>query len=553
MSEGTSFRTVLRGYEPTEVDRAVADLSTTLEAHKNRAADLEGQLDQLKADADQAQQTASRPRPSCARPRRRTPRRSPSWPSAEAAVAEASGEPIEPAEASYEHLGVRIGQILGLARDEAADVRLRAATDAKAHREEVEAGAAAQRKDADTYAADVRSGVEAEAARMLEEARRQSDEILDTADRDATARREEAEAYYEHQRAAAAQAALDFEQTLAERRERAERDFTTQTAAAQAQLSQLQDSLASQRRDADRERASAQAESKRIVDEAQQQAEHLISEAQARVARIRSESERELAAASARRDSINAQLANVRQMLADPHRLVRCGRRLRRAGPAAGGTGGGGGRARRGRVARQPAGRRRRGRRRQRERGRSGHGARAQLKRRQDAAQRRHEQATAQAAAVQLQSAASSEQAQHPGVAQGVGFDPVQVQELRDPFVVRPEQLGVDVRLDRRPFDDRKAVGGKEVHLEGQAEDPRDTEVARLGEQRLQEHVTDPLPAVRPVGRQGADLGQVLPQHVQGAETDQDSAGFVIAPLGRRRPVRAPARRPGTAARTRSR
>ena len=58
---------------------------------------------------------------------------------------------IEPAEASYEHLGVRVGQILGLARDEAADVRLRAATDAKAHREEVEAGAAAQRKDADTF------------------------------------------------------------------------------------------------------------------------------------------------------------------------------------------------------------------------------------------------------------------------------------------------------------------------------------------------------------------------------------------------------------------
>ena len=151
---------------------------------------------------------------------------------------------------------------------------------------------------------------------MLEEARRQSDEILDTADRDATARREEAEAYYEHQRAAAAQAALDFEQTLAERRERAERDFTTQTAAAQAQLGQLQDTLAGQRREGERDRAQAQAEAKRIVDEARQQAEHLVSEAQARVSRIRSESERELSAASARRDSINAQLANVRQMLA---------------------------------------------------------------------------------------------------------------------------------------------------------------------------------------------------------------------------------------------
>ena len=322
MSEGTTFRTVLRGYEPTEVDRAVADLQATLAALRQHAADLEEQVAGATPDTgatDAAASGPSRPRPSCASSRRRTPRSSPSATSARPGPARRGrrgAADAEPAEASYEHLGVRIGQMLGIARDEASDVRLRAATDAKAHREEVEAGALALRTDAETYAADVRSGVEAEAARMLEEARRQSDEILDTADRDATARREEAEAYYEHQRAAAAQAALDFEQTLAERRERAERDFTTQTAAAQAQLGQLQDTLAAQRREGERDRAQAQAEAKRIEDEARQQAEHLVSEAQARVSRIRSESERELSAASARRDSINAQLANVRQMLA---------------------------------------------------------------------------------------------------------------------------------------------------------------------------------------------------------------------------------------------
>ena len=70
MSEGTSFRTVLRGYEPTEVDRAVADLSTTLEAHKNRAADLEGQMAQLQADAERAQRDRPGGRDQAARGRR---------------------------------------------------------------------------------------------------------------------------------------------------------------------------------------------------------------------------------------------------------------------------------------------------------------------------------------------------------------------------------------------------------------------------------------------------------------------------------------------------
>jgi hypothetical protein len=42
----------------------------------------------------------------------------------------------------------------------------------------------------------------------------------------------------------------------------------------------------------------------------------MIAEAKATAERIRSESERELAAATQRRDSINAQLTNVRQMLA---------------------------------------------------------------------------------------------------------------------------------------------------------------------------------------------------------------------------------------------
>jgi hypothetical protein len=54
----------------------------------------------------------------------------------------------------------------------------------------------------------------------------------------------------------------------------------------------------------------------RVVQEAESKAQQIVADAMTRADRIRAESERELAAATQRRDSINAQLANVRQMLA---------------------------------------------------------------------------------------------------------------------------------------------------------------------------------------------------------------------------------------------
>ena len=54
----------------------------------------------------------------------------------------------------------------------------------------------------------------------------------------------------------------------------------------------------------------------RTVETAQRQSEDIVADANAKADRIRSESERELAALTNRRDSINAQLTNVREMLA---------------------------------------------------------------------------------------------------------------------------------------------------------------------------------------------------------------------------------------------
>ena len=52
------------------------------------------------------------------------------------------------------------------------------------------------------------------------------------------------------------------------------------------------------------------------MEDAQKEAESLVAQARAHADRIREESDRELVAATQRRDSINAQLTNVRQMLA---------------------------------------------------------------------------------------------------------------------------------------------------------------------------------------------------------------------------------------------
>ena len=53
-----------------------------------------------------------------------------------------------------------------------------------------------------------------------------------------------------------------------------------------------------------------------MLADAEERSATMVADARATADRVRAESERELAAASQRRDSINAQLSNVRQMLA---------------------------------------------------------------------------------------------------------------------------------------------------------------------------------------------------------------------------------------------
>ena len=176
--------------------------------------------------------------------------------------------------------------------------------------------AALVRAEADRYAEEVRSRADVDASETLSRAKREADSIIDDAAREAAARREEAEAYFEKQRATAAASAADFERTLGERRERSSAEFTAQMAKQDQALAAVQERADLLAREAEEDRQAKATEAARVLESARAEATALVTSAKDQAERVRRDSERELAAATARRDSITAQLSNVRNMLA---------------------------------------------------------------------------------------------------------------------------------------------------------------------------------------------------------------------------------------------
>lgn len=277
---GSTFEVVRRGYEPTQVNRRLEELTAAV-------AQANAQRDALAARLDAAERQRSEAPP-----------------------------PAQPESPTFQHLGDRVGQILTLADQEADELRRTAYAEVAAERQRLEEDTARVREEAERYAADMRSGAETEAARIVEDARRAADEQLDNAERDAAARLQEAEAIYEEQRAKAVQSAADFETTLAERRKIAEEEFQRQMEQVERRLNEAKQTLESAQADAAQTEASAKAEAQHLVRAAEEQAASIVEDARTRAARMRAESDRELSAATQRRDAINAQLGNVRQMLA---------------------------------------------------------------------------------------------------------------------------------------------------------------------------------------------------------------------------------------------
>ena len=279
---GTTFEVVRRGYEPTQVNRRLEELTAAVaQANAQRDA-LATRLEAVERDRAEAE----------------------------------AGPPQQVAAPTFEDLGARVGQILMLANDEADDLRRTAYQEVASARQQLEDDSTRIREEADRYAAETRSAAETEAARIVEDARRTADERLDNAERDAAARIQEAEAIYEEQRAKAVQSAADFETTLAERRKVAEEEFQRQMEQVERRLNEAKETLETAQAEAAQTETAAKAEARNLVRAAEEQAASIVEDAKSRATRMRAESDRELAAATQRRDAINAQLGNVRQMLA---------------------------------------------------------------------------------------------------------------------------------------------------------------------------------------------------------------------------------------------
>src|SRR5262245_34818683 len=110
------FRVVLRGYDPAEVDRVIGDLTGRVQAAEQAATKLHERVQQAEA--------------------------------ARNAVAE-NAAPVQPP--TFAHLGERVGQILTLAEDEAAELRETARSEMESVRKDAEQAAVAVRDAADQY------------------------------------------------------------------------------------------------------------------------------------------------------------------------------------------------------------------------------------------------------------------------------------------------------------------------------------------------------------------------------------------------------------------
>jgi hypothetical protein len=277
-----TFRTTIRGYDPAAVDYRIAELTAALNAAHQQANEMAERVRALTALAEDSRLQTKQ----------------------------------EPHQPTYVDFGERVGQILVLAEEEATQIRAAAAAEVERKRDEIESSTGKLWVDADRYASETRAAAEREAGGIVEEAKRTADQLLADANRQAIARGEEAEAHYEHQRAQAAKAAADFEQTLAGRRDKSERAFQERTALAEKQLAIAEEQVAQLRAETEQSTSEAASKVERLTAELTAAAEQILAEAIARADRIRSESEQEVLVATQRRDSINAQLANVLHMLA---------------------------------------------------------------------------------------------------------------------------------------------------------------------------------------------------------------------------------------------
>src|SRR5450759_32029 len=137
------FRSVLRGYDPAQVDQHVHELAQAAAAARKEAAERTIEVRKLEAAHGQLRNEVERHLQ-----RART----------------LEEEQMKASAPSFATLGERIGSILTLVDQEATELRTRAQADAANHHALADESALATRQDADRYATEVRSAAQQELA-----------------------------------------------------------------------------------------------------------------------------------------------------------------------------------------------------------------------------------------------------------------------------------------------------------------------------------------------------------------------------------------------------
>ncbi|MEP6649984.1 MAG: hypothetical protein ABJA74_08730 [Lapillicoccus sp.] len=254
---------MLRGYDPEQVRSAMDEMHTSVVTARRLAADRTIELTKMQEHLNRVQRDLGE---------------------AAARIAELQGRQAQAAPTAGE-VGARIGSILALADEEAEELRAAGREQARRQLDDADAAIAASRAEVTRYADEARHSAHDDANRIVEEARHQASDLLDEAERDAQARRTEAEAIVESHRAQTA-AVTQFGGEIAKHAERLH--------LAQARVEQL----------------------------AHDEASLVEHQAQENTDRIQRDKENQLAAVDARRDSITAQLTTLGALLREVGQAV---------------------------------------------------------------------------------------------------------------------------------------------------------------------------------------------------------------------------------------
>ncbi len=216
--EYPEFRTVLRGYDPAQVeeildevfaaleeavkggDQAKADVVRLTAEHERTRTALQGDLEQAQARATQLEQVARE------------------------------------APATFENLGSRIGSMLSVADEEASEIRRNAREEAEALRNEAQAAAMSTRMETDHYVERLRAAAEEDAATITEQAQQAAAALRAEAERDAAGIRERTAALYGEAQTSTEARRAELDRSTAERRQQADAQHAALLAEHEEQL-----------------------------------------------------------------------------------------------------------------------------------------------------------------------------------------------------------------------------------------------------------------------------------------------------------------------------